>query len=346
MLKTALITVVSRQVSKDKSSIRATLLIRKGELTSLMKMSGEIYYIIPLDEFDKPDNNYRPIWLGPISREEALRRASLDPKCLGIVTMKVQVNGQKQTVFAVRAALSDVPQLRPIVTLSKQDASYIASQYKYEINPVPVGFDADNVKAIFQHKAWKIRPLLTKPGAPGTWIVACDQKPPQQVFCFEHGDIVVTEIIKNRSKSVNPQIRAVRFAESSKERAPAFENQLETKLDSFIRQQETINAATSSSSNPALERKLELFIQQQEIINNNVQTAIQSVQNSLGAVESRTLKVEEGLREVSGLKTHLDERFDALMALFKTSKSSLVVDIATPTKPRRSRSRGRSQSER
>jgi hypothetical protein len=346
IVKQALITVVNRQVAKDKSSIRATLLIRKSELLDIMKLSGLVYYIIPLDETNKPNNEYRPIWLGPITKEEALRRANLDPKCLGIVTMRAQLNGSKQTVFAVRAAIGDVPSLRPVVTLSKQDSSYIAAQFKYEISPVPIGFDADNVKAIFQHTTWKIRPLLTKPGHPDTWIVACDQRPPQLIFCFEQGDIVLTDVNKQRSKSLTPQTaKKVKFVDNSTHVDTTSKN-VEAKLDSFIKQQEALNATSSSSVNNALEAKLEKFIKQQEIINNSVQTTLNKVQQTSTVLEQRTTKIEENLQDVSNLRSHIDSRFDSIVALFNSSRQTTVIDIGTPTKPVRSRSRGRSEQPR
>ena len=81
--------------------------------------------------------------------------------------------------------------------------------------------------------------------------------------------------------------------------------------------------------------------QQQEIINNNVQTALKQV-------EQKTEKLEVGVQEISVLKNHIDARFDNLVSLFQASKTLSEVqqfDVSTPTKPTRSRSRGRSGSQ-
>ena len=103
-------------------------------LQTFLRMSGSPYFILPIDERNQPDNSYRPIWLGDVNLDEAKRRAGLDSRAVGMVSMYAQVNGAKKLVFGVRVHARDAQELRPKVTLQKQDSSYIPSTFRLHSN--------------------------------------------------------------------------------------------------------------------------------------------------------------------------------------------------------------------
>ena len=314
-LEGALLTIITRSVSRDKKTIRITALLKTVSLPDILRLSGDPYFIIPLDSEEKPHTDYRPIWLGPISRPEALRRASLDVRCLGIVSMRINSKGSKQTVYAVRALHSDVSELRPIVTLQKQGADYIPAYYKYEVQPIPEGFDAENVKNIFTPIQWKCRPLLTKPGFPNTWIVACAEKPKVSVLSFPQGDIILTEL-NNANARRNQPIRR------------NFHKQ--------VPQADSVSLSSAQSAElSGFERKLDTFIKQQETVNLGLQRDFKGLQQQFEVVNQKTTQFEQGLAMLGSLKGWLESKFDSIEQRLPSSTVQADKDSALLSSPPR-----------
>ena len=221
---------------------------------------------------------------------------------------------KKQTVFAVRAALVDIAELRPIVSLAKQSSDYIAARFKYEVHPVPKGYDATDVCTMFANSNWKCRPLLTKPGFPDTWIIACDTPPTQEIFSFTQGDVVLTLINRNNTKfNPVPERRTYSFntsdqASTASERInsnvhkpPVIATQLESKLDTFIKNQEAFNAG--------------------------IQQSVTQVKQSIQVVSDRSTKLESAFDEVRSLRAFLDSRLGGIEKSLSTEKGN---GTATP----------------
>jgi hypothetical protein len=251
-------------------------------------MSGDPYFFIPLDSTGLPDPAYRPIWLGNIEQTEALRSARLDARTLGIVSMTANIQQKKTIVFGVRAREADISALRPIVTLNEQSSDYIASRLRYEVGPIPLGFDHQNVVELFKHE-WVCRPLKTKAGQPEVWIVAAQVEPPRTVFSFPNGDVVLSPVSNTKRTKSTPATRKVTFFSSTA----------------------SVSSA-GSSTDKALEAKFTAFVKQQEAINKSVQQAVTEVKVGLETVNSKADTLAAAFEDIKDLKAIFLSKFDKL----------------------------------
>ena len=327
-LQTATLSVLDKRISLAKTDIRVILLLKIDYLDPILKASGAPYFIVPLDDTGKPDAKFRPIWLGQADLSEAKKRASLDDRCLGIVCYSQLHQGERKVVFAVRVRCTDLPTLRPIISLKAQNSDYIAALYKFEACPLAAGLDKTEIAAMFLQHEWRCRPLIPKPGTEDCWILASDSIPPKFVFAFKEGDIALKQ---DFAREQRPPARTSLTASSLNSNWHRYTSSSSTSW------------TTESSHNAAdsVDKKLEDYIRKQDLVNVQLKQQMQDlgtsvradvgvIKTELGKVDAKQKQVETSLVEIH---TFLQDSMRNVSQQFMMLTSQIAAQQNTGTVP-------------
>jgi hypothetical protein len=214
--------------------------------------------------------------------------------------MQKQIQGHKQTLYAVRVLAAELQQLRPVISMQSQPPDYIASLFRFEACPLDVSLEKKDIVELFQHVNWRCKPLVPKPGTTNTWIIASEIVPNKLVHSFSHGDVVLTPIIDSKVKHTMMQTR--------------------TKSNASV--------SSNDAHMQALEHRFEEFVKKQENTNQNIQACIQQSVTGLRTEiqqEIRTVstKVESLDAKTSNFETALQDIRNLLVASFQEVRNDL-----------------------
>ena len=312
-LDTATLSVLQRNSSPKRSDAKVILLIRKAALVEVLRGSGSnLWYNILLDDSEVPCTSVRPIWLGECTLVDAITRAGQSPKTLGVVRRTLKTLQGEQVTFAVRVFHTDLAELRPIITLNKQDGDYISSRTKFSVGPLPVGLEESQVAATLLQIGWKCRVLVPMPRYPEYWLVAAETEPPVTTVAFDSHDIHIKLLPDRWQKDrVRPsQEETRRFSQSSN----PIQDRL-AQLESFVQQA----IKTNHTAVEDIKHEYSKFRLEQAGTNKHLHACVQALHERLEAVQSEIVTTKDFFKQqLDAFCTTIVTRIDQQQTAFSS----------------------------
>jgi hypothetical protein len=246
--------------------------------------------------------------------------------------------GVEQKTYAVRVLATDANELRPLLSLNKQESTFISSRLKYTIGPLPIGLEAEQVLQVVSHLNWPCRFLVPQPRKPDSYIVAAETPPPQTTLPFKSHDVHILPLPDRwsrdqpRSKSIEPQ-RYQHKQTNLHDRVSNLENLLQEAISKTHLQVQDMKSTNAKN------------IAEQQRLNTHVQSSINVLQERQDIVQQELLQTRDFFKQqMDCFSATILERIDAQNKA-TASQAAVASRLATKRKEQQQGSRAEMDAE-
>ena len=193
----------------------------------LSQTSEGIYFEPRSDKTTGPHPDFVVLWLGGVTKAEAVHKQRTLSNVLGVVRMN-----QK---FGLRVRASDAEgvhkELRPHAPFHLGRPTLT-----FSVHPLPFGLDRRGMEKVLKEWSWKARPLQPTKGSAlgGAWLVGADSPPSQSVLTAFHQDVLINQVQQHEIAERKVQFHASRKTLSHASSSTASSSQGPDKTDPWL----------------------------------------------------------------------------------------------------------------